>query len=320
MGIRKLNAMKTMAALGALAFAAWSVPAGAVEIVTPYLPGNSVGTPTGASPPPGVYGVNSIDLLTGPLVDNNGNNIPGGKVSVAIEIPVIVWVPNFKVFGATYNVAVIQPYVQQTVDVGSGAVGPGGPDLAFVQNGLFNTIIVPGNLSWMVAPGLFASVGLGIYIPDGTYSDSAVFSSGHVVGRAVNGSSIANNYWTFEPDVAVSYLGGGWNITGKITFDINTENDSTHYQSGDAFFFDWTIAHKFGKWEAGIGGLVVQQLNNDTGFGAPSNGHQYSLIALGPIVSYDFGPVTLESKFLPAVSAANGGKISQLYLTAIWGF
>jgi hypothetical protein len=322
MGFR-MNALKTMAALGALAFAAWAGPAGAVEVVTPYLPGNSVGAPAGASPPPGLYGVNSVDLVQGPFVDNNGNNVPGAKVSVAIEIPVLVYVPNFKLLGATYNVAVIQPYVQQTVSFAAAAGGPG----TGVENGLFNTIIVPANLSWMVAPGLFVSTGLGIYVPDGTYSSTGghACASGPSVCRAIGLATISNNTWDFEPDVAISYLADGWNLTGKFILDFQTENDDTHYQSGNVFFFDWTAAHKFGKWEAGIGGTFIQQLNNDT---CPSaacaspgfNGNQYSYIALGPVVSYDFGPVTLQSKLLVPVSATNGGKITQLYLTAIWGF
>jgi hypothetical protein len=313
-----------MVALGALAFAAWAGPAAAVELVTPYLPGNSVGAPAGASPPPGLYGVNTVDMLTGPLVNNAGNpDGPNLRVSVTIEIPVLVYVPNFKILGATYNVAAIQPYVQQTVNVGPGGSPSGTPGTAFNSNGLFNTIIVPANLSWMVAPGLFVSTGLGIYIPDGTYSSNPVLSHGSygsVIGRSISDTSIANNYWTFEPDVAISYLGDGWNLTGKVIFDINTVNTDTNYQSGDVFYFDWTAAHKFGKWEAGVGGTFIQQIGNDTGFGAPSNGNQYSYIAIGPVVSYDFGPVTLQSKFLAPLSTTNGAKISQFYMTAIWGF
>jgi hypothetical protein len=322
MGIRGTKAVKTLAALGALAFAAWAGPAGAVELVTPYLPGNSVGAPAGASPPPGLYGVNTVDLLQGPIVDNNGNNIPGVRVSVALEIPVLVYVPNFKVLGATYNVALIIPYAQQTVMVG----GAGGtPSASFNSNGMFNTIIVPVNLSWMVAPGLFVSTGLGIYVPDGTYASNPVYNGHQYLGREIAGTSIANNTWTFEPDVAVSYLADGWNLTGKVIFDLQTTNPDTNYSSGAVFFFDWTAAHKFGKWEAGVGGTFIQQISADSGgyqgqFGPNSNGHEYSYIALGPVVSYDFGPVTLQSKLLLPAEATNGGKITQFYMTAIWGF
>jgi len=320
MGIRGMKMLKTMAALGALAFAAWAGPAGAVELVTPYLPGNSVGAPAGASPPPGLYGVNTVDLLQGPITDNNGNNIPGVRVSVALEIPVLVYVPNFKILGATYNVALIFPYAQQTVMVGGTSFGT--PSLAFNSNGIFNTIIVPANLSWMVAPGLFVSAGLGIYVPDGTYaSNPSSCANGNPGCRVIAHTSIANNTWDFEPDIAVSYLADGWNLTGKILFDIQTENTDTSYQSGTVFFFDWTAAHKFGKWEAGIGGTFIQQLNQDSAPTlAPGAQTEYSYIALGPVVSYDFGPVTLQSKLLLPVETTNGAKITQFYMTAIWGF
>jgi hypothetical protein len=315
-GVNQLKLFKLTAALGALTFAAWAGPAHAVENVTPYLPGNSVGTPSGATPPPGVYGVDSIDFLSGPIVDNNGNNIPGLKVQSAIDIPVLIWVPNFKLLGASYNVALIQPFSQQSLEIGGGS--PGGA-ASYNQYGIFNTIIVPANLSWMVAPDLFVSAGLGIYLPDGTYADHTTTIKG-VVGRQITGTSIANNTWDFEPDVAISYLGGGWNLTGKALFDVQTVNPSTNYQSGTVFFFDWTAAHKFGKWEAGVGGEVAQQINNDTGFGAPSDGNKYSLVLLGPVASYDFGPVTLQGKLLLPVDADNGGKITEFFMTAIWGF
>lgn len=315
-GIYQLNTFKLTVALGALALAVGAGPARAVENVTPYLPGNSIGNPAGAAPPPGLYGVNSIDFLSGPIVDNNGNNIPGVKVQSAIDTPILIWVPNFKLLGASYNVALLQPFSQQSVQVGESS--PGGAS-TFNQYGMFNTIIVPANLSWNVAPGVFVSAGLGIYLPDGTYADHTKTING-VVGRVITGTSIANNTWDFEPDVAISYLANGWNLTGKALFDIQTENDSTHYQSGTVFFFDWTAAHKFGKWEAGIGGEVAQQINNDTGFGAPSDGHQYALVLVGPVASYDFGPVTLQGKLLLPVEATNGGKITELFMNAIWGF
>jgi hypothetical protein len=306
-------ALKTTVALCALAIAAWSSPVHAVENVTPYLPGNSVGVPAGASPPPGVYGVNSIDFLNGPLVDNNGNNLPGFKVDSAIDTPVLIWVPNFKVLGATYNVAFLQPFSIQALDIANSTT---------TQYGIFNTIIVPANLSWMVAPGLFVSTGLGIYIPDGTYSSVNVYSSvgHHFLGKENSPASIANNTWDFEPDVAISYLADGWNLTGKVLIDVQTKNTDTNYQSGSVFFFEWTAAHKFGKWEAGIGGDFAQQIDNDTGFGAASNGHQYSLIQLGPTASYDFGPVTLRATLMLPVEATNGGKVTELFMDAIWGF
>lgn len=324
MGIRGMKAVKTLAAVGALAFAAWAGPASAVELFTPYLPGNSVGAPAGASPPPGLYGVNTVDLLQGPIKDNNGNNIPGLKQNTVLEIPVLVYVPNFKIFGATYNVALIEPYGQVNVEAGLDATG-GTHNLAAVNaEGLFNTIIVPANLSWMVAPGVFVSTGLGIYIPDGYYnSTAATCLNGHPGCRAF-GTGYANNYWTFEPDIAMSYLADGWNITGKVVFDINTQNTDDQYQSGDVFYFDWTVAHKFGKWEAGVGGTVDTQINNDTcvtvGCGPGFNGNKFTYIALGPVVSYDFGPVTLQSKLLLPVDLVNGGTGTQFYMTAIWGF
>lgn len=314
MGICKLKTSKLAAALGAFIIATSTVSARAEENVSPYLPGVAVGAPSGAAPPPGVYGITNILFLNAPIVDSSGNDIPGLKVQSVINSNVLLWVPDFKVLGATYNVAVLKGFTEQTVDVGRGS-----PGASFVSEGTFNTILVPGNLSWMVAPDLFVSIGFSVYLPDGTYSDHMTTIDG-VRGKAITGTSIGNNTWAFEPTAAVSYLGGNWNLTGKMVVDFQTENNSTHYQSGDMFFFDWTATRNFGKWAAGLGGEVAQQIDNDTGFGAPSNGNKWSLVTMGPIVSYDFGPVTLQAKGLLPVEAANGAKLSELYLTAIWGF
>lgn len=314
MGLSKANMSALAAASGALLLAAWAGAACAEENVSPYLPGVAIGAPSGATPPPGVYGITNILFLNAPIVDSSGNDIPGLKVQSVVNSNVLLWVPNFKVLGATYNVAVLKGFTEQTVDVGRGA-----PGASFVSQGTFNTILVPGNLSWMVAPDLFVSTGFSVYLPDGTYSDHMT-TIGGVRGKAITGTSIGNNTWAFEPTAAVSYLGGGWNLTGKVVLDVQTENNSTHYQSGDMFFFDWTATHTFGKWAAGLGGEVAQQIDDDTGFGAPSNGNKWSLVTMGPVVSYDFGPVTLQAKGLLPVEAANGAKLSELYLTAIWGF
>jgi hypothetical protein len=308
-----MKKFRLTAALSALAFAAWAGPVHAVENVTPYLPGISVGTPSGAAPPPGLYGIVTLEYLNGPLVDNNGNNKPGDRVSSASIEPGIIWAPNFKVLGASYDAVILQSISQQSLQLDGAGLG------TTVQNGLFNTIIVPANLSWTVAPGMFVSTGLTFYPPDGTYQDVPITING-VHGRINSPSSIANNTWAFEPDVAFSYLADGWNLSGKALIDLQTENPSTHYQSGNVFFFDWTAEHRFGKWQAGIGGDVGQQLNNDTGFGAPANGNKFSLVTLGPVASYDFGPVTLQAVALLPVEATNGGKISEVFLSALWGF
>jgi hypothetical protein len=67
------------------------------------------------------------------------------------------------------------------------------------SNGFFNTIVSPYNLSWNFHP-FFIKTGLGIYLKDGYYQSNTL-SSGVKVTSA---GAIANNFWTFEPDLALT--------------------------------------------------------------------------------------------------------------------
>jgi hypothetical protein len=275
-------------------------PAEAIEGNTPYLPGISVGAAAGALPPPGFYFSDDNVFATGGLRNNNGDSV-GANVWADINVPSLLWVPNVEVLGAQYAVGLVQPYIFQGLDF----TGEGGR--ATISNGLFNTIIQPIGLSWDLHNGFHVSTSLGIYLPDGYYQHS---------GATTTQTSIANNFWTFEPNAAVSYLQNGWNLTVHAAIDVNTENDTTHYQSGDLLFLDYTAAKTIGKWQVGIGGNYSQQFTNDTVSGATvnGNGNRLEKILLGPTVSYNFGPATLTATYLDGIYAENTFNASYFHL------
>jgi hypothetical protein len=282
---------------GALTLAAQS--AIATEALTPYQPGVSVGSAAGALPPPGWYFADDNVFIIGGVKNNSGNSV-GANVWLDTQIPSVLYVPNFQVLGATYAVALVQPYVFKGVD----ATDVGGR--ATISNGTFNTIIQPLGLSWNLKQfgldGFFASVALGIYINDGYYAHS---------GATTLQPSIANNYWTFEPSVALSYLKDGWNLTLHAVVDASTENDTTHYQSGDIFYLDYTVAHSFGKWSFGVGGNWTQQFQDDTIKGVKvGSGNEEEHVLLGPTIGYDFGPVSISGKALFGLQAENAANVS----------
>jgi hypothetical protein len=79
--------------------------------------------------------------------------------------------------------------------------------------------------------------------------------------------------WTFEPGVLVSYLGqkNGFEFSTYIGYDINTENPTTDYHSGQVFDIDTTVAQHLplGPGFVGIGANVfyLQQTTGDSGSG-----------------------------------------------------
>jgi hypothetical protein len=295
---------KTIAAFGTVAVAAWAGEAMALEGPTPYLPGVTVGIPIGALPPPGFYFSDNNVILEGGLKGNNGNSLPA-NASVYLNIPTALWVPNFKIFGATYAAALTQPYVQQNLDLSGLGAGKS------ISNGFFNTIVSPYNLSWNLNP-FFIKTGLGIYLKDGFYQSNTLPSGVKVTSAA----AIANNFWTFEPDLALTYLENDWNLTLHAVFDFNTKNNTTNYQSGDVFYLDFTAGKSFGKWTVGAGGNITQQFDNDVSRGVVvnGNGHKFQQILLGPYAGYDFGPVSLNARILQSVHAENGFNTSQYHL------
>jgi hypothetical protein len=297
-----------MAAAGALAFTAFAGEAWAIEGNTPYLAGVSIGIPTGALPPPGFYASDDNVIISGGLRNDSGNNVPV-NANAYLNIPSVLWAPTWQPLsgmGATIAFDAVLPYVQQSFNVSS----PGFPSTAAA---FFNPII-GANVGWNFAP-FFFKVGLGIYLPTGNWQDG-----------------IANNTTTFEPDLALSWLSNGWNLTAHAVFDFQTEDGNAQrvltvpgkYQSGNLFFLDLTAGKSFGKWTFGGGANYSQQMNNDhlsdtlacngvtisscdtpavPGVRGVGNVHQRVLI--GPYMGYNFGPAEVNAKILYTVHAEN---------------
>ncbi len=309
----KSKVSKILAGLGAAALMSWAGQASATEAFTPFQPGISTGVPSGALPPPGFYAGLDNAFLWGPVTNNNGDNVPV-NVWVDTFVPSIVYVPNFQLFGATLAAAFVQPYILKGVSFA--ALGPSGapgilPNSASLSQGLFNTIISPINAAWNFQNGFFAKAGLAIYLPDGYYVSQTTGGVKHV-----GSATIATNYWTFEPDFAVSYLANGLNLTAHAVFDLNLENNDTHYQSGHMFYIDLTATQQFGKWAFGAGFNFTQQLTDDTinGVTVGANGNKEQHILLGPIVEYNFGPIAAKVSYLAGLRAENAANFSAFHL------
>ncbi len=89
---------------------------------------------------------------------------------------------------------------------------------------MHNTYIAPVELSWKLGTSGFAvKSGLGIGVPDGT------------VQGPTGLNNVGNPWWTFQPELIVSYLAGGWNLTAALSDEINTKNSIDDYTSGDIF-------------------------------------------------------------------------------------
>ena len=138
-----------------------------------------------------------------------------------------------------------------------------------------------------------------MYVPDGTTS-------------GINGlGSVGNPWWTFQPNLVVSYLKDGWNLTANIFQEINTKSTVTGYRSGDVLHAEFTATKTIGNWTIGPVGYYVGQVTDDRSsafYGGAINTNRYNIWAAGGLVGYNFGKAALNVWAVNEISAhASGG-------------
>src|ERR1700756_1671579 len=289
------------AAAGMIALS--SAPGYAREANTNLLtkPGVLIGASAGV-PPPGIYMFNQVFTFQGNATGPGVNTVLGGNTHVgvqgAVDVQGFLFVPGWTFLGATYDALVVQPFVMDSVGAANGGLGP---IPAVQQSGMFNTYIVPGELAWMNIDntGLAVKVGLGIYVPDG-----------NVTGVLGTGS-VGLPFWTFQPEVIVSYLKDGWNLSAAIYDEINTRNTVSNYRSGDILHADFTATKTIGKWTLGPVAYYYGQVSDDSctaiscGYatGTLLNPNRFDIWAVGGLLGYNFGPAAVSVWATQEVSA-----------------
>ena len=248
-------------------------------------PGSLIGASAGM-PPPGIYMFNQIftyqSNIVGPAVDQPF--IGGRKVGVqaAVDVQGFIFVPGWTFLGATYDALIVQPFEMASF----------GHPFDVQVAGVFNTYFVPIELSWtkIGGTGFAIKTGFGFYAPTGTSQ-----------GPTGQGN-VASPYWVYQPELAFSYLGGGWNLTAYLYYEISTANRFTNYTNGDIFHADFTATYTIGKWTFGPVGYFVGQVTDDkcpigicTAFnplGTLGNAQRFQKWAAGGLIEYNFGPAS----------------------------
>jgi hypothetical protein len=241
----------------------------------PYLHGATGGVPIGVLPPPAFYVSSLTTYLHGVLHTDDSPKHPP-TISVFSEGLTILWVPDIKFLGARYGAFVNQAVVAQTIS----NLPPSRKTES--GSGLLNTVISPLNLAWTLPSDFYVSTRFAFYLPDGQYDRHSLVN-------------VANNFWTFEPNVGISYLKGGFDLSLHLVYDIMTENTSSSargnvhgkYLSGNIFTADYSASQAFGKWRVGVTGYGLQQTTNDSADGRTLHDTQVSKIGIGPLIEYN---------------------------------
>ncbi|GMO93376.1 hypothetical protein TM239_02410 [Bradyrhizobium sp. TM239] len=280
-------------ALAVLALSA-STTANAYEFGWPgaeQKPGLVIGA-AAAAPPPGLYGFDQVFHYQAKLVGPGAPVGPNGQATTVkgdVAAQGILWVPGWTFLGGTYGVVGVVP-------VNSGVVGS---PINVTPEGVHNPFIA-NELSWRLGDsGFFVKAGLGIYVPIGTTTGFNKLES------------FGDPWWTFQPNLVISYLKDGWNLTVNLFDEIHTKNPITQYQSGDIFHAEFTATKSIGNWTFGPVGYYVGQITNDRSsafYGNAINVNRYDIWAAGALVGYNFGPVQLNVWGTQEFSArASGG-------------
>src|ERR1700735_4245477 len=192
----KSKTLLAAAGIAALAFSPAYATEGGDQMTKP---GAFIGSSAGV-PPPGIYMFNQVFTyqanLTGP--GTAALNPPGTHktgVQAAVDVQGFLFVPGWTFLGATYDAVIVQPFVMQSL----------GNPINLQGSGAFNTYIVPVELSWKFwNSGFNVKTGLGIYMDDGCHTGA-------------NGLGCeANPYYTFQPELILSYLKDGWNLSAAM--------------------------------------------------------------------------------------------------------
>jgi hypothetical protein len=266
--------------------------ADAVENITPFLPGVTIGAPVGMLPPPGLYFTSANAAFSMNVKNDQGQNT-GVRVQDPSTNEELLYVPDIPpIFGATYGALVIQAIRGPSTSI---------PETGTFSNlGLVNTVISPLNLSWNLHNGFFVSVALTTYGPAYHYQVTAV-------------QNTSRNYATIEPAVGISYLANGWNLTVHPLLDFNSTNPANGYRSGTLFMMDYTALRKFGNFEVGLGGTLTTQISDDAIQGTPvpavpginGYGNRAENLTIGPVFHYDFGKLGMTAYYTASVDARN---------------
>ncbi len=255
----------------------------------------------GAVPPPGFYYIN---YTTGYFSDTFRNShgksvVPDFKLSVYGNVSRLLFVSNKKILGGYWGMHALIPIMHMDVET------PAGDDS---KTGLGDIFIDPCIISWH-SKNLHSVAGIEFVVPTGAYDKDDI-------------ANIGRNYWTIEPVFAFTHISdSGWEVSGKFMYDINFENDTTDYKSGQEFHCDYTVGKKINKgWTAGMGGYWYTQITDDKQNGIKvGDGNKGKVFAIGPQVKYDRGKTSFILKYQKEMSVENRPEGDKIWFKFVVG-
>lgn len=257
------------------------------------------GMMAGALPPPGVYLLTYYQNYHAGQLDNGP---PDFHLDANAFIPRLVWVTEQNYLGGQLGFFAVQPMV----DLRLNAAG-----MSDHSSALGDLILGSmlgwhyGNHHWIGA--VEASLATGKY-------DTPTAAQPVV-------ANIGKNYNTIRPIIAYTYApSNGLDISTKLSYNFNDENDDTHYKSGEYFAGDYSVGYKLtDNVKIAIEGYAFKQTKSDKQQGE-NIGMRGQVLAVGPAVQYQDKNWSIEAKYLKETNVENRPEGHTGLLKFIWAF
>lgn len=256
-------------------------------------------------PPPGLFFqfeeyLYSGDASASEPIAENGRLDLGVEADVALSMATGIWAPATEFLGGRPMLTLTIPfgYQELSADAQLSLFG-------LVLKGRFTedvfTVgdpVAGASLGWSKDKWHWMAIGA-LNIPIGDYA----------ADRSVN---FAFNRWALDTTGAVTYLdlATGWEASLTAGFTFNGENNDSDYDSGTEFHLEVGASKTFQNGlMLGLAGYYYNQLTDDEGAGAPSDGFQGEVAAIGPTLAYTLNvkgiPIVLKARYYHEFNANN---------------
>ena len=198
----------------------------------------------------------------------------------------LLYKPEVEILGAHYALGVFIPFVNADIETG---LRIGGFDVRLQDDtfGLGDITFIPFVLFWNRGNFHFTFAEY-VIAPTGRYDTNDLANTGL-------------NYWTFDTDVAVTYLNEktGQDYSVNIGYNYNTENSDTDYQTGEEVHIDYMINQFLSEsFAIGVHGFYLKQVTGDSGNGAILGDFEAEAAGIGPALLWSTKSFSREITFI----------------------